>query len=109
MEFSKKDRRNIEGWSDQHPVSRRDDPQLLQNRIRTLIDCWANGKTGGKDNVMKSWLVSWLVEYVNEKGKKLTKRFETEKEVDAFCKMLDEKVVNGTCGGYICTMQKEEE
>lgn len=50
---------------------------------------------------------SWLVEYVNEKGKKLTKRFETEKEVDAFCERLDEKITNGTCGGYICTVQKK--
>ena len=52
---------------------------------------------------------SWLVEYVNEKGKKLTKRFETEKEVDAFCERLDEKITNGTCGGYICTVQKKGE
>lgn len=45
-----------------------------------------------------------LVEYINGKGKTIVKGVASEEELDAMIKKLDQRIENGTCGGYIATL-----
>ena len=44
---------------------------------------------------------SWRVFYVNSNGQDVCKLFQNETEARSFCFGLSQRIVGGTCGGYI--------
>lgn len=44
-----------------------------------------------------------IVHYINSKGKTKVRWFENKDEALKFIKVLNERIENGTCGGYIAT------
>ena len=46
-------------------------------------------------------MIKALVEYIGRNGKTIMKAFTTLEEAECFTKKLDERIENGTCGGYI--------
>lgn len=46
----------------------------------------------------------WIVEYAVD-GKRRTKKFESESEVDKFCEKLNKLIAEDKCGGYLITQK----